>query len=122
MSTMSTVTDVLQAVGVGDQALTYMGPTLTIVIAWLGAIGVAQLVKFPLSKLVSQEWYSYVVRIVGVLTAFSLAHELSNHLSVTMEVVVAVMQPTIYLGLLAATRKFAPWLANTVFKTVGPPP
>lgn len=121
MEAMGTVTDVLKAVGAGDTAITVMGPTLTIAFAWIAGIAVAQLLKFPLAKVVSGDWHGYVVRIIGVMTAFLFAHYLSNHLSVPVEMFVAVTQPLVYALLQAAAVKFAPWAASTLLRSVGDP-
>lgn len=124
MSTMQTVTDALQLAGIADNALTIMGPTTTIVMALLGGIFAGQLVKFPLSKFVSDEWRTHMTMYSSVATTFFLGHYLSNHLSVPVEVIVAMSQPMIYLGLLKAAERWAPWLANSVLRTVdnGKPP
>lgn len=122
MTTMTVVTDALSAVGAADTAITYMGPVLTIGCAWLGGIAVGQILKWPLAAILPAKVHGYIVRVCAVMTTFSFAHYLSNHLSVPMEVFVSVFQPTIYLGLKAAADKWAPWLSKTVFRSVGATP
>ena len=119
MSTMTTVTDVLQGLGAGDSAISYMGPSLTIALSYIAGIAVAQGAKFPLWMLSKDPLHGYLVRVVGVMTAFLFAHYLSNHLSVPMEVFVAVTQPLAFMVLRAAADKWAPWLSQTVFRSVG---
>jgi hypothetical protein len=118
MNTMGTITQILQAIGAGDAAINVMGPTLTIAFAWIAGIAVAQLVKFPLAKFVSNDWYGYIVRIVGVMTAFLFAHYLSSHLSVPLEMFTAVCQPIIYALLQAAADRWAPWASAILFRSV----
>jgi hypothetical protein len=118
MSTMTTVTDVLAAFGATDSAIAVMGPTLTAVLAWVGGMAVAQLAKFPLARVVSGDWHGYLVRLIGASGAFSFAHWLSNHLSVPLEVLVGVSEPIVYAILLAAATRYAPWLANSLLRTV----
>lgn len=118
MTAMTTVSDALQVVGVTDTALTVMGPSVTVVVAWLAGIAAGQLVKFPLAKFTSDEWHGYLTRICGVVATFCFAHYLSNHLSVTLEMGVAVTQPIVYIALQKTTAKYVPWLSNTLLRTV----
>lgn len=119
MDLMNSITDILSKFGVTDQALNVMGPTLTILMAWVGGLAMAQLLKFPLALLVkSDDLHSYLTRLSGVMTAFSFAHFLSNHLSVPLEMLVGATQPLVYMLLLKAAIRWAPWLANTLLLTV----
>jgi hypothetical protein len=118
MNLMSTVSDALGAVGAGDAAITAMGPIFTIALALIGGIAVGQGVKFPLSLVLKGDAHGYVVRICAVFATFCFAHFLSNHLSVPLEVLVALCQPLVYLGLKAATAKWLPW-ASILFASVG---
>ena len=118
MDSMGLVTKGLQALGAGDTALATMGPTLTIILALLGGLAVGQLVKWPLYLLVKGEAHGYLVRICAVYATWCFAHFLSNHLSVPLEVLVALFQPILYLGLKLGTAKYATWLAP-LFASVG---
>lgn len=117
MNLMTTVTDVLSSFGASDAALTVMGPTLTIALAWTGGIAIGQGVKFPLSLWLKGDMHGYVVRLVAVFSTFCFSHFLSTHLSVPLEVLVAIVQPLVYLGLKAATEKWIPW-ASVLFASV----
>lgn len=121
MSTMTVVSDVLGSVGASDAAISAMGPTLTIVFSYIAGFAVAQTIKFPLAKLLSHDWHGYVVRIVGVMTAFSFSHFLSDHLSVPLEVLVGVTQPITYEVAKRTAARFLPWLAP-LFRSVGDKP
>lgn len=120
MNSMTLITTVLQGIGAGDAAIAFMGPTLTILFAWIGGTALAQLVKFPLARVVGEDWHGYLVRIVGVLTAFGFAHYLSNHLSVPLEVLTAVTQPLVYALLQGLAERYAPTVARYLFRSVGP--
>ncbi|SRR5579871_400927 len=118
METMAVVNKILNSFGATDTALLVMGPTLTILIAWAAGIAVGQGVKWPLSLVVKGDAHGYLVRVCAVFATFSAAHYLSNHLTVPLEVVVAIFQPLVYLGLKLATGKWAPW-ASPLFASVG---
>ena len=116
MMSMQTISAALAALGASDTAIATMGPTLTIIIALFGGYVAAQTLKWPLSVFVTDPWHSHLTRYTGQVAAFLLAHYLSNHLSVPVEVVVALAQPTIYDWVQRATANI-PWLA-WMFKTV----
>ena len=118
MESMEIVTKALHALGASDEALTVMGPTLTIILALVAGIAVGQGVKWPLSLVVKGDAHGYLVRMCAVFATFSFAHFASNHLSVPLEVLTAITQPLVYLGLKGATAKWAPW-ANVLFASVG---
>ncbi len=109
---MGTVTEAMRTLGAGDDAIRAMGPVLTILFAWLGGYSAAQFAKFPLAVFVGDPWHGYATRMIGVFTTFCFAHYLSDHLSVPLEVLTAIMQPTVYALGLAAILKFAPWIVT----------
>lgn len=118
MNLMSSVSDILGSMGASDTAINAMGPTLTIALALIGGIAVGQAVKWPLSLVLKGDAHGYVVRICAVFATFCFAHFLSNHLSVPLEVLTAVFQPLVYMGLKAATERWLPW-ASVLFASVG---
>lgn len=118
MDTMGAVSWALKLLGASDSALSVMGPTLTIVLGLIGGIAVGQGVKWPLAMVLKGEAHGYVVRICSVFATFSFCHWLSDHLSVPLEVLVALCQPIVYLGLKGAAARWAPW-ANGIFASVG---
>jgi len=110
---METVTRVLQAVGAADEAIKYMGPVLTIVMASVGSYVITQLFKFPIAYLVKDPWHGYATRYFSVIVAFLFAHYLSNHLSVPMEVITACAQPILYAICQSVAARYVPWIRTS---------
>ena len=104
------VESILSVMGVGDQALAAMGPTLTILLSWAAGGAIAQAVKFPLSRALAIDWFDWTVRSVAVLATAAVARLLSDSMSLGLILVAAVAQPLSYHASLSLIRRFWPWL------------
>jgi hypothetical protein len=90
---MWSVSGILEAIGASDNVITVMGPTLTIVFAWLGGFGVTQIFKFPMSRLISAIWLDWSTRSFAALATTVFAWRL-NDMNVWVNIVIGVSQPT----------------------------
>lgn len=113
---------ILKWLGAGDEALTVMGPVLTIVLAWLFGGALTQAAKFPLSQAVMGGWYDWLVRSFAVLVTAGFAHILSQALPWPLELGVGFAQPIAYKAAIAAIRHWWPWLeCSRLIGAVTPP-
>lgn len=113
---------ILTWMGAGDQALSVMGPVLTIALAWLFGGSLTQWLKFPLSRIVDGHWYDWTVRTLAISSTAAFAHFLSDALPWPVEIGVGVSQALAYKGAVALMRKYAPWLeVSKVIGSVVPP-
>jgi len=101
---------ILAALGAGDQLIVAGGPTLTIIMAMMIGGALAQFLKFPLSRAVQDPWFSYLVRVIAVVSTFVFAHFLSETVPLWLQFGAAVLQPLSYRISLAIIRRFWPWL------------
>lgn len=83
---------VLKWIGAGDQAITVMGPVLTIVFAWLGGFGITQLAKFPMSRIINDVWMNWCTRSFAAVVTASLAWWIGE-MPLPLNVVIGVAQP-----------------------------
>lgn len=113
---------ILQWMGAGDQALSLMGPVLTIALAWLFGGALTQWLKFPLSRAGTGVWYDWTVRTLAISSTAAFAHFLSDALTWPVEIGVGVSQALAYKGAVALMRKYAPWLETSkIIGSVTPP-
>jgi hypothetical protein len=113
---------VLSWLGFGDQALAAMGPTLTILLSWAGGGAVAQALKYPISQIVSADWFDWIVRTIAVAATFGFAVLLSDAVSLPLAAVAGLAQPVWYHASLSVIRKFWPWLeVNPIVGSLTPP-
>ena len=110
---------VLKWAGAGDEAIRVMGPTLTIILAWLGGYGVTQAFKFPLKTFVEARWTDWAIRTCGIISTFAAAHWL-NGLPTSVEFVVAFVQPKVYEISMAVVTKYWPWIEATPLGSAAP--
>lgn len=112
----------LSALGAGDSLIAAMGPGLTILLSWVFGGAVAQLLKFPLSRAITDPWFSYIVRVLAVMATLVFVHLLSDTVPLWLEIGAAMAQPLAYHGSLAVIRRYWPWLeASRSVGSVNPP-
>lgn len=113
----------LTAVGASDQLIAVMGPSFTILLAWVCGGAVAQFFKFPLSWYVADDRrFSWLVRALAVLATWGFMHWLSDTVPLPLEIGLAMLQPLIYHATLAGIRRWWPWLeTKPMVGSVDPP-
>lgn len=116
------IDDGLRYLGMADNAIKTMGPLLTIVISWSCSYAAVQLIKFPLGRVVSDPWFSWLTRVCGMVICWAFAHELSKSLNNGLEIAVAVVQPFMYMLAVDLLKAFMPSvLAKFPFLGAAPP-
>jgi hypothetical protein len=114
--------NILMWLGAGDQALTVMGPLLTVALAMFFGGSLTQLLKFPLARSVDGAWFDWTVRTVAFVSTAAFAHVLSDAITWPLEVGAGAAQPLAYKAGLAAVRRWAPWLeVSPLIGSVTPP-
>lgn len=108
--------EILKWMGAGDQAITAMGPVLTIILACIGGYAVTQTAKFPIAEFSLPSRAKWWTRGVSILATWLFAHYLGE-LPVMLEVLVALTQPVLYTLTMRIVRHRWPWLEAT--RTVG---
>jgi uncharacterized membrane protein len=98
----------LRYLGMADTAVKTMGPLLTIVVAWIGAYGATQVLKFPLAKVVTDPTFTWLIRTIGIAICWAFAHFLSESLSNGLELAIALAQPYVYELCIDLLQKFLP--------------
>jgi hypothetical protein len=106
------IDDILKAWGAADQAVTVMGPLMTILFSWIGGWGVTQMLKFPIQRHCVVAWFDWSVRLTAVTSTLAFAHYLGN-IDFPLEMVAAVTQPFIYTFATRAIRHYWPWTEAT---------
>lgn len=114
---------ILKALGASDQVIAQMGPTATFLLALLAGGAFAQWVKYPISRqLQSDAAFSWTIRTIAMLATFVAAHYLSGALSLSLEMLAALVQPLAYWASLRAIRRWWPWLeVHAPVGSVSPP-
>lgn len=111
---------IIKALQAGDQIIGGMGAFTAMLLSMLGGMGITQVVKFPLARVVPDAWLSWTIRLVGIAATWSLARFIAS-LPVPLPVVTAFVQPLVYTGGMAAIRHFWPWLeAGKVLGSAAP--
>lgn len=110
----------LEWMGAGDAAIASMGPMMSIALAWLGSFGITQTLKFPLCRVLPQEWSAWIIRLVAMISCWLCAHYIGE-LPNMVELVVAVSQPLAYKVAMSLVRHWWPWLeAGKVLGSAAP--
>lgn len=119
----ATLQRILTGVNASDGLIAGMGPTLTILLALAIGTAAAQFLKFPLSQTVQEPWFSWWVRVVGVVVTAVFAFMLSNTVPLWLAIGVGLLQPpVVYHGGLAIIRRWFPWLEMKPFVGAVCPP
>lgn len=113
----------LAALGAGDQLIAVMGPSFTVLLAWICGGAVAQFLKFPVSWYITDDKrFSWWVRTVAITATWGFMHALSDTVPLALEIGLAMVQPLVYHGTLAAIRRWWPWFETKKFVgSVSPP-
>lgn len=113
---------ILKYLGAGDQALTVMGPVITILLAMLFGGALTQAAKFPMSKLIGDGWFDWSVGAFSVVVTALFAHLLSDSLHWSLEIGTGLTQPLAYRAGLSVIRHYWPWLeCSPLIGNVTPP-
>ena len=114
---------ILSGMGASDNVIAAMGPTATIVLAILFGGALAQFVKYPVSRWITDDrLFSWTVRALAVVSTALFAHFLSETVPLWLEIGAGMVQPLCYHGSLAIIRRYWPWLENSkMVGSVNPP-
>ena len=113
----------LAAIGAGDQLIAVMGPSVTVLLAWICGGAVAQFLKFPVSWYITDDRrFSWWVRTVAISATWGFMHWLSDTVILPLEIGLSMLQPLIYHASLAVIRRWWPWIETKKFVgSVSPP-
>jgi hypothetical protein len=113
---------ILKWLGAGDHALSVMGPTLTIALAWVFGGAAAQTLKYPLSRLLDAAWFDWSVRTLAIAATVGFAHLLSGSVPGVLEFGAGLSQPIVYWASLRVIRKYWPWMeVSAAVGSIDPP-
>jgi hypothetical protein len=117
------IENVLKWMGAADEALTVMGPILTIALSFLFGGAVAQFLKFWFARLIPDDGlYNWCVRASAVVSTTIFAHYLSDTLSLAVEFGLGFAQIGAYHAFRSSIRRWAPWLeVSPMVGSVVPP-
>jgi hypothetical protein len=110
-----------------DQVLTAKSIVVTILMAWVGGGAIAQWLKFPISRTVSDVWFDFTIRTVAVSSAMvfgltGLGLTSSPALAWPLAVIAGATQPGVYHLSLLVIRHWWPWLeVHSFVGSVTPP-
>ena len=99
----------IRALQAGDQIIGGMGAFTGMLISMFGGMGITQVIKFPLVKVIPAAWQAWTIRLVGIAATWSIARYIAS-LPVPLPIVTAFVQPLVYTGGMAVIRHFWPWL------------
>jgi len=100
---------IVKWIAAGDQAITGMGPVTATALAMLGAAGFTQMFKFPLARRLPDEWATYAIRWLAIVSTWLALHYLAA-LPFALEVVLALAQPYVYTVVMRLIRHRWPWI------------
>lgn len=96
-------------ISAGDQAILGMGPVVATALAMLGAAGFTQMLKFPLARRLPDEWATYAIRWLAIISTWLALHFLTR-LPPALEIILALVQPVAYTVVMRSVRHRWPWI------------